>query len=403
MEVFMRTRSVLFGLATCFALLSPACATSRVITPQNIEEYFARYASAGRSNVEIHFSTKGGDDTTTITKGDDGTFSAFISFYEVPIATDDPELSEMLKRWVFIHEHSHALVAPYIDLPPTAPKQSAEWTAFMLVKLAGESSADARVIIEMWRKDGEERARRLAKTLVEFRSTRSVLSHRTEEAMKKTLTVLEAGHPDLATDEGAFNLSLSIGKESAIATIRNIYRQHLTQERVDELVNSPQVSDATRLIESGFAKAEDAFSRGKFTNRAGTMRFAREENVSTAEDYHFFLGENGTIMREAVYGAEGARGKREMEELMRSDGTPLQFFAVETVKKLHRITKDQLGDTIIVYTRFAKLFGNSPERLAKTYGVMAMTIAKADPRMGLGEIYTEVNRNLMFEVGYPKE
>ena len=137
------------------------------------------------------------------------------------------------------------------------------------------------------------------------------------------------------------------------------------------------------------------------SNNAGTIRFSAVPDSSTPKDYHFYIGDNGVITKDPSFGAEGAREKQEMIALMRSDGTPEQYFASATVGKLGKVTKDQLRDTIVVFERFVKIFaGNSPERRARAYGIMAMTIIGINPGASLGEVYTEMNRNMMFQLGY---
>ena len=91
-----------------------------------------------------------------------------------------------------------------------------------------------------------------------------------------------------------------------------------------------------------------------------------------------------------------------LTEAMSAPATPERFFAIEAVKRVGTITLDKLSDTEIVFTRFVKAFaGESPERRARAFGIMASVIATIDRREPLGALYSEVNRRLMFDLGFP--
>lgn len=79
------------------------------------------------------------------------------------------------------------------------------------------------------------------------------------------------------------------------------------------------------------------------------------------------------------------------------------FYAVEGVKKIGNATLDKLRDTEIVLKRLVDVFaGPSHERRERAYSIIADVIKNIDSREQIGALYTEANRRLMFELGYPQ-
>jgi hypothetical protein len=55
-----------------------------------------------------------------------------------------------------------------------------------------------------------------------------------------------------------------------------------------------------------------------------------------------------------------------------------------------------------VWSKGASTAGTSHERRARAHNIIADVIKNIDTREPLGALYTEVNRRLMFELGYPQ-
>jgi hypothetical protein len=380
---------------------------ARTITPEEVEAYFVRYSGIGKSDVELTISVVIQDEFAFVSQSDDGVYRSFVSLNGIPPAFKIPNerIEELALRWVYIHETTHGFVVPYLN--PAFPSRNDSfdtWAAFGFQALANESAADARVIIELWRKDGAAVAEEFARHLIAFRDQApGDTVHQTQQAINDALTALRQDPQRQLTDHEAFRMALDIGMLSAIATGRHLVEKYEGTEKAKEILDSSVVRNAINEIRVAFDRAVSANANGRFLNNAVTIRFSEGPNMSTEKDYHVYVDRRGVITREPVYGAEGAREKREIIELMISPSGPVEFFAGETVKRLGRITKDQYRDTVIVYDRFLRTFaGNDPVKRARAFGIMATTIATIDRRVPLGAAYSEVNRRLMFELGYSK-
>ncbi len=392
------------GLAIVTSLSVGALASP--ITPAEVEQFFVRYMANGRSNVEMQYSLMESDASASGEHNDDHVHMSTISLYEVPaqMKLETEFLKELAKRWVFIHESEHALILPYLNpREPAADAHISVWMQFRLIQQTNENAADARAIARIWKKDGSEDARALAEAIIQFRDGDGP-AHQTQCAIKETIATLSE-HPErVATDVGEFRFVLDTAKRCAVETAGRLLANNVGEERAKTIMELPGVQETIANMHTALDRVATDYVSGRFVNDSATIRFAKEPAKSTPRDYHFYVSKDNVITRDTVLGGEGARGKVELMEAMSAPGTPERFFAIEGVKKIGNITRDKLNDTEIVFTRFVNTFaGTSAPRRARAFGIIADVIVTIDRRQPLGALYTEVNRRLMFELGYPNQ
>lgn len=391
-------------ISVAFLAMLGVGALASPITPSEVEQYFARYMANGKSNVEMQYSLAESDAGASGEPTDNHVHISMVSLYEVPdkIKLETEALREIAKRWVFIHESEHALILPHLN--PREPSTKApigQWVQFRLVQQVHENAADARAIIRIWKKDGSEIARALAEAIIPFRDGDGP-AHQTQCAIRETIAML-AEHPErVASDADEFRFVLDLAQTCALTTSSRLLADNVGKERAAALLQSPEVLRTLADIRAALARVAVDYVSGRFLNNAATIRFAKVEDKTSARDYHFYVGADNVLTRDAVFGGEGARGKQELLKAISSPGTPEKYFAIMAVQKVKSVTLDKLSDTEIVFTRFVNAFaGDSAERRARAFGIIALAIIDVDSREPLSAVYTEVNRRLMFELGYP--
>jgi hypothetical protein len=396
-------RMLCFASMTFFAL---SVALASPITPTEVEQYFTRYMANGRSNVEMQYTLSESDAFAGGEHTDDRVHMSTISLYEVPekIVLDGEFLRELGKRWVFIHESQHALILPHLN--PRHPGRDASigvWAQFRLIQQTHENAADARAIIRIWKMDGSEAARALAEAIIPFRDGDGA-AHQTQCAIKETIATLSEHYERVASDIDEFQFTLDTAEKCAHETAGRLLAGNVGATRATEIMQSSAVMQTIANIHTALVSIAKDYASGRFQNNAATIRFAKENGKTSARDYHFYVDTSNAITREAVVGGEGARGKQELMQAMSAPSTPERFLAIEAAKKLGVATKDKLNDTEILFTRFVNAFaGASAERRARAFGIIARVIVETDRREQLGALYTEVNRRLMFDLGYPAQ
>ena len=393
------------GLLAMLFAMPGAGALAAPITATEVEQFFARYMANGRSNVEMQYRLSGIDAHASGEHRDDLVHMSSVSLYEVPakIKLETEYLKELGKRWVFIHESQHALVLPHLN--PKEPSLHAPidaWVAFRLVQQTHENAADARAIARIWKIDGSQGARELASAVIQFRDGDGP-GHQTQCAVKAMVATLDE-HPEIvASDIAEFRFVLDIAKHCAVVTANRLLAENVGAASASAITQMPAFLQAVENIQTALGRVASDYESGRFKNTAATIRFSAIPSQSSPRDYHFYVGADNAITRDTVIGGEGARGKEELEEALRDRSNPERFFAVEGVKKLGNITRDKLSDTEIVFKRFVDVFaGTSLERRGRAYEIIADVIKNIDRRETLGSLYTEANRRLMFELGYPQ-
>ena len=211
--------------------------------------------------------------------------------------------------------------------------------------------------------------------------------------------------PELvASDTDEFRYVFDVAVRCARETSNRLLANNVGAERASAIMQLPAVVQTIANIHTALAQVASDYVSGRFPNNAATIRFATTNGKPSSRDYHFYLNADNAITRDTTLGGEGARGKQELLEAMSAPSTPERFFAIEGVKKIGDVTRDKLKDTEIVFTRFVNTFaGSSPERRARAFGIIANVIVTIDARQPLGALYTEVNRRLMFDLGYPNQ
>ncbi len=377
------------------------------ITAEEVERFFVRYMANGRSNVEMQYllSNSKSEAYASGEYRDNGVHMSTVSLYEVPakirLQTDD--LKELGRRWLFIHESQHGLILPYL-VPKEPPRHVpiATWVQFRLVQQTHENAADARAITRIGKIDGREGASKLAAAIIEFRDADGP-GHQTQCAIRAVVAALN-DHPELvAGDVDEFRFVLSTAERCATETVSLSLGENIGANGSTAIMRMPAVLETLAKINIALERVASDYETGRFPNTAASIHFGTAYSTSSPEDYHFYVGADNLIARDAALGGEGARGKKDLEEAMRAPGSPERLFAVEGVKKLGNLTVERLSDTEIVFKRFVDYFaGSSHERRARAHSIIADVIKNIDPRELLDALYTEVNRRLMFELGDPE-
>ncbi|HBY60582.1 MAG TPA: hypothetical protein DEH78_12225 [Solibacterales bacterium] len=395
-----------FGMTTiAFLVALGAGAQESSITADEVEQFFVRYMANGRSNVEMQYRLSGSGEYASGEYTDDRVYMSTISLYEVPakIRLETEYLRELGKRWVFIHESQHALVLPHLN--PKEPSVHAPidaWVAFRLVQQTHENAADARAIARIWKIDGSEGARELASAIINFRDVDRP-GHQTQCAVRAMVATLNDRPELVASDVDEFRFVLDTAEHCAIVTENRLLTESVGAASASAVMQRPAILEALENIQTGLSRVARDYESARFENTAATIRFGTIHSKSSPRDYHFYVGAGNVITRDPVLGGEGARGKVELEEAMRVPGSPERFFAIEGVKNIGNLTRDRLSDSEIVFKRFVEVFaGTSHERRARAYDIVADVIRNIDVREDLEALYTEVNRRLLFELGYPQ-
>ena len=369
-----------------------------------MEQYFVRYMANGRSHVEMQYRLSNADAYASGERNDDRVHMSSISLDEVPakFKLDVENKDELGKRWLFIHESQHALLLPHLKpQEPSLHAPMAAWVQFRLVQQTHENAADARAIARIWKIDGSDGARALAAAVIQFRNGDGP-GHQTQCAVRQTVAAL-AEHPEsVASDADEMRFVLDTAQRCAVETANRLLAADLGAASASAVMQMPSVLDTIQTIRTALDRVALDYASGRFENTAATIRFGTIHGKSSPQDYHFYVGTGRVIQRDTVLGGEGARGKQELEQAMRAPGSPERRLAVEGVKKIGNVTRDKLSDTEAVFKRFVNVFaGPSDERRARAYDIIAHVIEDIDTREGLGALYTEANRRLMFELGYP--
>ena len=397
-----------FGIAAiAFLAMLGAGAQAAPITAEEVERFFVRYIANGRSNVEMQYllSKSESESYASGKYSDDGVHMSTISLYEVPakINLETEYLKDLGRRWLFIHESQHGLILPYLvsKEPPRQAPISA-WVAFRLVQQTHENAADARAITRIWKIDGSEGASKLAAAIIEFRNADG-LGYQTQCAVRAVVTALN-DHPErVAIDVEEFRFVLSTAERCAKATVSLLLGESVGAASAAAIMQLPAIVATLANINTALGRVASDYENGRFPNTGASIFFGMIQRTSSPKDYHFYVGTDDLITRDAALGGEGARGKKDLEEAMRAPGSPERFFAVEGVKKLGNLTRERLSDTEIVFKRFVDYFsGSSDERRGRAYSIIADVIKNIDQRELLDALYTEVNRRLMFELGDPE-
>jgi hypothetical protein len=395
----------------CFAsgillAVTVAGANASPITPAEVEQFFARYMATGRSNVEMQYNLTVAMGTAESRRNDSHVYMGMVWMQEFPstLKLENDFMRELARRWFFIHESEHALILPHLD--PIEPSENAPievWTQFRLMQQVHENAADALALIKMWKKDGKDAALPIANAIIPFRTQYGGVTHQTQCALERAVATLGEQPERITSDNDVLLYAFEIAERCAYETALRLLTDNVGDKRAMAIMQSPEVVQTIAQIHLGLALVRKDNASGRFANNAGTTRFANEYGKSSPRDYHFYVGTDNTITRDAVLGAEGARGKVALTTAMSATTTEVQVLAVAAVKKVRVVSLDRLSDTEKLFVRFVNVFaGNSTERRMRAFAIIESVITEIDPREPLGALYTEVNRRLMFDLGYPE-
>lgn len=370
-----------------FATLAIA-AQAAAITGKQAENYFARYVASGRGNTEFHISTQGYFGLASIRGSGDGTFTC--SVFGLGVKNDD----ELEQRAKMIHEFTHCLVSPYMNyVPPSQPSTLAELVTRDLFILTGESIADARALIEIGRHDGLPAMQTLSKTMTLRRAHANDVGHGTTRALEIALHEMET-HPDRTmTDDDAFILALVVGQTGAEDTLRTL----LEKNGHGDVFKSPLLIQAGEVISAGVLGAYDAFLHGQFRNNVLTIHTGEEKIAG--ENYHVFVGDDGSIRTEAAIGIESARGLQSLKDLIASSNAPEHRLAILVLTKFGQLEERQIIIARGHFERWVKgLAVDSPVRHERVLTIITETIATTPRSDGLDEFFNIAAKRLILEL-----
>ncbi len=381
----MRALSQYLALALLAAFATVAQAA--LITGKQVEDYFARYVATGRGNTEFHVNTQGYFGLASIRGSGDGTFTCGV--FGLGVKNDD----ELEQRAKLIHEFTHCLVSPYMGNGQSGePDTLAGLVARDLHILTGESIADARALIEVWRRDRLAAMQALTKTMLARRARASDVGHGTTRALEMTLREMEQHPGRTMTDDNAFLLALFIGQTAANETLRTLLREN----GHGDVFQSPLLIEAEKEISTGVLLAYDAFLHGAHRNNMLTIHTGDEKNAG--ENYHVFVGEDGSIRTEAAMGTEGARGLQPLKDLMASSDAPEHRLALLLLSKFGQLGERQILIARGHFERWANGLGkDSPEKRERVLAIIAETIATTPKTDGLNEFFNTAAKKLILE------
>ena len=304
-------RAALAALACCLPL-QPTHADTPKAEPapdaafEQLSALYARYLAGGRSELEIHLSAAGRGASAHTRVQSDGIVSCRVAGLQAAPGAA-PQLAALL-----IHEVTHCLVAPHMAELASPGEQPAAVAATWLLGLMAESISDARVVIEVFRADGEPAAKSLVARMQRQRQHSTSLSHMTALALDAALLDVQARPQGLGSAAAAFARALEIGRLAALQTLS----QQLHAQGRQALLASTEFTAASAGAVAALARARQAFEHGRYGNHAVTLR--RVPDKVTEGDQHVFIDARGGVRRVDVLSAERAHSLVRARQIMAS-------------------------------------------------------------------------------------
>jgi hypothetical protein len=364
------------GAAICREFSSPGtvptASVERDLSQANLEiqHFYAKYLSSGRSDVEIHFSAAGDESGAQTRVNHDGSFDCRVFGLSNAAGASSP----LLRAGLFVHEATHCQIDPYAPDLVLAINSFVSEVHNDLVLLTVESVADARAVIEVFRKDGASAARQFAHAMLPRRQQPADFSHSTSLALVQALETVESSPETVKSDEQAFGRAVSIGLSAARSTLRD----SLAAKDQTAVPDSSAFNKMSMELAAAMAGAVRAFHAGRYVNNAATIR--RFPGFASEGDYHFFVSEGRTIRTEPCISAEGAHRVHALKALMGSSVAPEHSLAIRWLRQQGLLNTFRLN---VVRNAFAYLIKNhgegSPEKTARAVAASEHAIREAQP------------------------
>ena len=358
---------------------------------QVVSSDYMRYASMGRSDTLITLSLYGAEGSAIVSRNSDGTFNCRVSGLAIP--DEKVSTSALLEqKGKLIHESTHCLVLPYMRILPDDESDPLVRVANDLIILMAESASDVRAIIEIYRKDGLREAREYAAMLIDYRGKTKRVFYSTVEAINLALEIVTHDSKRVQSDGDAFYTALHIARWNAESTIRTILRENGN----DDMMLSASTIATLAAMDATIKNAMQTFNMGRYENSAVTVRTKYEGSVTG--DVHMFLAHDGTVRTEATLGDEHAHELVELKALMAASTTAEQVLAVEALTKYGLLSKNNLLDTQILFTRWVKTFTHDePVKRTAACRLIARVIADTQVIESVGDLYDKVTYTLQRE------
>ena len=323
---------------------------------------FALYLVGGRSDTEIHLSAAGLDVSARTRPLGDGSHHCLISGLRPREPGLDRETARLLLASRLIHEATHCQTSPSAaDLRRDAAGSPAD----LLVALALESIADARAVLEVFRVDGQSRARSAVELALNHRRGNTSVAHATSLALRDALALATQRPDTLRTAQQTFAAALEIGQAAALQTLPGL--MHTLGHAPAAAASAPVLERAAELG-AAMGQALRAFEHGRFDNRAATLHTF--DHVLSRRDHHFFVAADGSISLRGVSGPEGAQRHLAQAEGAERDAAPPQRLAVRWLRCQAALDAPALKS---VSTSLANLIRNfSDGSVAQTDRVVAL-------------------------------
>ena len=230
-----------------------------------IEQFYTRYLSGGRGEVQIHLSRAGDSPRAQTHARGDGTFVCLVSGLRAAGAGGNAPGRRALRAGSLIHETTHCHVSPYaMDLiRDDGPDEAGN----ALVRLTLESVSDARAVIELARRDGLVTARHFVTVMLRQRILMADVSHSTFMALKEAFDLVRDQASSVKTDEQAFAAAVRIGRRTAQSTLRRL----MPAEGQRDPLGTAAFADTSAALDAAMHSAVRAFEAGRFENRVVTL------------------------------------------------------------------------------------------------------------------------------------
>lgn len=277
---------------------------------QELAVLYARYLTAGRSDVEIHLVAEGATPLARVRLRDDGSSTCEVTGLRLPerLQADDPRAARRWLAGLLVHEVTHCLVSPHVPAWPQDPD------ARRRQHLALEGMSDARAVIELFRRDGLDAAADYTASVVPWRRLAGP-THSTEPALLTALDLVRRDPASVAADGAALAQALRIG--AVVAGIADL--------------------DDLAAVQAAVLRA---FRDGRHDQAAATVR--RRAAQTGPADRHLFVQADGRIEWRPVIGAEGAHSHQRLADLLAAGGPPAHQLAVRWLRREGLLAPDDL-------------------------------------------------------------
>ncbi len=383
------SRSVIAPVvALLFFFVSAPFAHAEDISAQDVEAIFARYLAVGQNDVDVQIITRGSIGVARIRQSKDGSFACFISGLGTRGGVD-AEVVRLVQKGKMIHEFTHCLISPHVGIVFEKPTNLPMQVAVDMTTLTHESIADARSIIEIFRKDGPSEASRYADHLFRLRANPGAATHSTTTAVDNALKFILSS-PQEMSDADAFLHAIQIGRVGAEKTFRKL----LTDNGHGEVMESALVQKTLSELDVGLAHARTGFTSGRHKTNAITIRM-KYEGYSPL-DHHVFVDDNATVRKVPVIGMEGARDFDAFKTLVTAPNTDEHRYAVLALSKHNRLSMRDLNITRTHFERFVENYSKKePRNRTIVLGIIERVIKNSDRAFGMNEVFNEIVRELM--------